>query len=216
MVDPSGNSSWQPFGGYEVVSFTLSGIGVAPIVEVGSSRSTINWSADFNFTPTSITVTCTGHAPQTPVPSGTTSSGTFVGPFTSSINGDTINLSITAIDPNGSPQVFNTNITYAAKIVWGSVTSPIAGQSLWGQLNATNNILNPTRHATLAFASASGQQQTFAILASLGSPILTDSGGDVYPATLIGSQTISENGTNQLMDFYFVGVPGITFTWSMT
>lgn len=215
VVDGRGVVSWQPLGGYLITSFSIS---ESRIVEVGSSIPSINWSATFNFTPISITVTCTGQTPQTPTPSGTSSSGVFTPsiPFTSSNDGDTITLSITAIDSTGAPHMMNTNLVFSSVIVWGSISSPSIGQTLWNSLAIQNTLLTTSLNATLSFSSVAGQIQTFAVLSSLGTPTLKDSGGDVYPPTLLGTATIVENSTNQSINFYTVGVPGITFTWTMT
>lgn len=217
-VDNVGNTSWQPVGGYQITGFSLSGSGVAGVVEVGTSIANINWSATFNFTPTSISVSCTGKATQTPVPSGTSRSGTFAGPFTNVTNNTQVVVSITVVDPAGAPHVSNAIILFAAKVVWDSVNSPeTVGQTLWNTLNAANNALAANGAvANLAFSSSSGQDQVFARLASLGTPTLKDSGGDVYPATLLGTSVITENGTPQTMNFYTVGVSGATFSWSLS
>jgi hypothetical protein len=215
-VDNAGHTSWQPVGGYEITGFSISGAGVSSIVEVGSTQAAINWSASFNFTPTSITVTCTGKAPQTPSPTGGSASGSFAGPFTSNVNNTTITVSITVVDPDGAPHSTSASMTYAVKIVWASVTSPIVGQALWVTMNGRNNILSTSLNATMGFTSGGGQQQTFATLAGLGTPTLKDDSGDFYPPVLLGSSMIIENGTTQTMNFYTVGVPGITFTWIMS
>ena len=215
-VSFSGVTSWQPVGGYQITGFALSGSGVNPVVEVGSSIATINWGASFNFTPASISVTCTGKATQTPAPTGETADGTFTGPFTGVTNGNQVTVTITVIDPVGAPHVATASVVFSAKVVWGSVTSPVAGQGLWNALNTANNVLNVNGQATMAFASSPGQQQTFARESSLGTPTLKDSNGFEYTAVLLGTVVIAENGTSQSMNFYTVGNPSATFTWFMT
>jgi hypothetical protein len=68
----------------------------------------------------------------------------------------------------------------------------------------------------MAFASSSGQQQTFARESALGTPTLKDSNGFEYTAVLLGTVVIAENGTSQSINFYTVGNPSATFTWYMT
>jgi hypothetical protein len=195
----------------------LSGAGVAPIVEVGNSIANINWAATYNFTPSSISVSATGKPTQTPVPTGTSSAGTFAGPFTSNTNGDSVTVSIAAVDPVGATHISNQTITFSSKVVWGSTTPPeVVGQALWDALNIDNNVLSPNGTVgTMSFASGPGQDQTFARLASFGPPTLM-SGGFTYPPTLLGTSVITENGTTQTYNFYTVGAPGLTFSWSMT
>jgi len=215
VVDFSGDVSWQPLGGYLITSFTISS---PKIVEVGTSIPSISWSASFNFIPTSIIVSCTGQPSQNPTPTGTSSFGTFVSetPFSSPTSGDTITLSITAFDSMGAPHMMNTSVTFSALIVWGSISSPSVGQTLWNSLAAQNSLLNTGLNATLSYTSSPGQNQVFAVLSDLGTPTLKDSGGDVYPPTLLGMATVVQNSTNQSINFYTVGVTGITFTWTMT
>ena len=215
-VSLAGVTSWQPVGGYQITGFTLSGTGVASTVEVGSSIASIGFAATFNFVPTAIAVNCTGKPTQTPAPSGMSISGSFTGPFTETVNGAAVTVSITVTDPAGAPHVANAVITFAAKISWASVTSPAAGQALWNTQNAANNVLSASGNVTMGFTSSPGQQQTFSRLVSLGTPTLKDSGGDVYPPVLIGTATIVENGTSQAMNFWSVGAPGVTFSWTMT
>ncbi len=217
-VDASGNEAWQPVGGYNIQSFSISGSGVANVVEVGSTQAVINWSATYNFTPISITVTCTGQPTQTPAPSGGSSSGTFTGPFTSDVNGTVIAVQITVIDPVGAPHVANATMTYAAKIVFGSVVagSEVAGQALWNTLNAAGSVLRSTRGGSYPYASPFGFDQAFGLLSSLGTPTMKDPNGNVVSVVLIGSATISENATPQTVSFYTVGSPGASTTYTMS
>ena len=211
-----GVTSWQPVGGYQITGFALSGAEVASTVEVGSSIAAINFAATYNFTPLAIAVNCTGKVTQTPAPTGETTSGSFTGPFTNAVNGAVITVSITATDPSGAPHTAVATITFAARVGWGSVSSPVAGQALYNTLTASNSQLTSSGNLTMGFTSGPGQQQTFYRLVSLGTPILKDSGGDVYPPVLVGTQTIVENGTSQAMNFWTVGAPGATFSWTMT
>jgi len=217
-VDSSGNTAWQPVGGYGITSFGISGTGVASTVEVGSTQAAINWSAAYNFTPISITVTCTGQTTQTPAPTGDSSAGTFTGPFTSTVNGTVITVQITVIDPVGAPHVANATMTYSGKIVFGSVVagSETPGQSLWNTLNAAGSNLRPTRGGSYNYASPFGYDQAFALLTSLGTPTMKDPNGNVVSVVDLGSDAITENGTTQNYTFYTVGSPGASTTYTMS
>jgi hypothetical protein len=215
FVDNNGNVSWQQLGGFLITSFILN---QPEYVEVGSSISNIAWTANFNFTPTSIVVSCTGLQSQSPAPTGETASGTFIPntPFTSSTSGTTITVSITAIDPSGAPHTVNSTIVFAANIVWGSALNPVAGQALWNSLASMDSLLATNLDTVIGFASPSGYDQTFAILTSLAPPTLRDPGGDVYTPESLGTANIIENGTTQSFNFYTIGQQGLTFSWSLT
>jgi len=219
-VNSAGIETWQPQGGYTITSFGLSGTNYAGVVEVGTSvaGSGLTWTANFNFTPTSITVTCTGQATQNPSPTGTSSTGMFTGPFTNTTNGSSITVTISVIDPSGAPHSSSSSIVWATAVIWGSVTPPeVVGQALWNTLYASHHsIVAAGNVASLSFASGPGQDQCFARLSTFPTPSLKDSSGDIYPATLLGSSAITENGTSQTYNFYTVGVQGVTFTWSLT
>src|SRR5665213_2329459 len=144
MVNNSGIASWQAMGGFLITSFTLS---EPALVEVGSSIITIDWAAVFNFTPTSITATCTGQADQNPSPTGTTSNGSFTpgSPFTSAAHGASVSLGLTAIDSIGAAPSVISSMAFACRIAWGSITSPVAGQGLWNSLVSQHNQLSVNR-----------------------------------------------------------------------
>jgi hypothetical protein len=214
-VDGSGVTSWQSVGGYQLTDFAVTGVGVAPTVEVGSSQTTLAFSATANFplnagnTTTSWTGVLTGG----PV---TGASGSIPGTATSPNNGDQLVVTMTATDPAGAPHTATFTMTYAAKVVWGSITPPeTVGQALWNALNAQNSTLSVTGSAELTYTSTDGQDQVFARLASLPAPILI-ANGNVYPAVLLGTSVITENATPQNVNFYTVGDQGLTFSWSLT
>jgi hypothetical protein len=202
---------------YAITAFSISGAGVAAVVVVGSSQAVIDWSATYNFTPTAISISCTGQPLQPVTPTGSSSSGSFTGPFTSNVNGVSITLVITATDPHGGIHTATASMTYATHFVWGSVTGPVTGQGLWNTLFADNENLTPGSAATIPFSSSFGEQQVFARLASFGTPTVTDvSGADTYTANLLGTVQITDNGTLQTMSFWEVGAPGSVFTWKVS
>jgi len=211
-------TSWQPQGGYGIGSFALSGTGVAATVEVGTSIASIIYTADYNFTPTPpITVTCTGETNQTPAPSGMTTVGTFNGPFTNAVSGSVVALTISVIDPVGAPHTANASVTFAAKVVYGSVTGALTpGQALWNTLNGSGSILRATRGGNYTYASGVGANQVFGLLTSLGAPTMKDPNGSVVTCISLGSDTITENGTSQNVTFYTVGAPGASTTYTMS
>ncbi len=219
VVDSGGNESWQPQGGYQISSFGIS----QGNVEIGSTVASFNWSAAFNFTPSAVSVACTnpgGVAPSTQTPSGSpTLNGTFTATFTENTPGTAITVTITVTDPAGAPHTAIASFKFLAKILWGSITPPeTAGQTLWNTLNGDTTVLDASNghHSGLSFASASGQDQVFARLSSYGTPTLTDSGGDVYTPTLIGTVGVTENGVGAVSySFFSVGAPGLTFSWNL-
>lgn len=218
VVDALGNESWQPVGGYQITSFGISGSGVAGTVEVGSTQSNINWASTYNFTPTSISVACTGKTTVNPTPTGTSSSGTFAGPFTSNTNGVTITLTITAVDPAGASHQATATMTYAGKIVFGSVApgAETPGQTLWNTLNTAGSNLRSTRGGSYPYSSTFGQDQAFGLINSLGTPVMKDPNGNIVTTVFLGNAIITENGTSQSVNFYTVGASGTSSTYSMS
>ena len=219
-VSSGGVTSWNPVGGYQVLTAGISGTGVAGVVEVGSSQAAVNVALTYNFTPTSVSYSYSGVAtggPTSVTPTGTSSSFTITpgSAFTSSTNAAALVITVTAVDPAGAPHTASMAMTYAAKIVYGSLApaAETVDQTMWNTLAGLGSNLTPSRGGNYNFASALGDDQCFGMVTSLGTPTLTDpSTSFTYPPTSLGTASITENGTTQAVTFWKAGLPGSTFT----
>ncbi len=229
-VNNLGVANWVPTTGYGYTA-----VGSSQYNQFGTEITSAAFSASFNFTATSVTVSCsvpggTNPANQT-FASVASVSGSFVpagGPTywqqdtsgSNSPNG-TIAITIQATAPDSSVHTAYIYYYWVGEVLWGSIQSPVANQSLWNTLYAGGNGGNPASpaandtgggHKSLPFSSGGGTlSNTFARLASYGtSGVTCTSGGFTYPCTWIGSATITENtsGSNSYA-FFTVGNPGV-------
>lgn len=209
-------ASWQPVGGYQILTFGLSGTGVAAVVEVGTSIAAVAFAGTLNFTPTALSVAWSGVATGTASPAlGTSFSGSLTGgPFTSPTNGAQLAVTVSATDPAGAVHTATQVVTFAAKLVYGSLApgSETVDQAMWNALNTNGSVVSATGTGSVNFASAFGQDQCIARLTSLGTPTFTDpSTGFTYPAASLGTASVTENGTTQAVTFWKFANPGSSF-----
>ena len=228
-VNGSGVASWIPVGGYVTTSAGISQ-GAAEITPSSSPIASINWNISFNFIPTAnFTVSCTnpgGTAPtaQTITSVGQSYSGTFTpaGGFYALTPGTTCTVSVSGVlAPGGAP--YNGNIgsfAFYARVLWAVVTTPVAGQALWNTMLANASVLdtNGGKTNSLSWTDAgTANSQTFARLSSYGTPVIQDSGGDIYPPTSLGTVSVTENGVAGVSySFWTVAQNGLTIALRMT
>lgn len=219
-VSSGGVETWNPVGGYQILSSALSGTGVATTVEVGTSQASVNVALTSNFTPTAITYSYSGVASGGPTGvsvTGTSSAFTITpgSAFTSNTNGAVLTVTTTVTDPAGAPHISTLTMTYAGKIVYGSLASgsETLDQTMWNALNSSGSVLRSTRGGSYNFASAFGQDQDLGLLNSLGAPTMTDPSTNIqYAGVLLGTASITENGTTQTVAFYKFANSGSTFS----
>ncbi len=235
-VNNVGVANWVPTTGY---GFTA--VGSSQYNQFGTQITTAAFSASFNFTATSVVVSCS-------VPGGTNPSnqsfstvasvsGSFVptgGPTfwqqdTSGSNSpnSTITITIQATAPDASVHTAYIYYYWVGEVLWASVNNPVANQALWNSMYAGGIGGNPATpaandtgggHKTLSFTSGGGTYSSvFARLASYGtSGVTLTSGGFTYPGSWIGNATITENtsGSN-VYAFFTVGNPGQSATYAL-
>jgi hypothetical protein len=204
--------AWLPPGGFAISTFT----GFTQTKEVGGSVVNPTIGASYNTIPDNAHVNWTN---PTGGPLNLTTpftSGTITATFADTVIGHTSTATLTAVKGSTTKTATQT-ITWAGSIAFGSVSGTLtAGQTLYDTLRADGFQLHTANGGSYAFASASGVNQVFAIPAGFGTPTVKDGNGFIYTPTLIGTSTITENGTSQSFNFFTVGSPGSTVTFTLS
>lgn len=205
---------WGPPGGLSLTTFVVQDEGV---VEVGTTVTDPTWTATANEVPDLVTLSWTNpNGSDSPTP-GTSMSGTITAVFTSNTNGAKSTFLLSAIKDLDTASL-------SASIVWSGVVTAGAhtpagtpGQALWNNLTGQNEILRTTIGGSFAIACSGSEVPTGAVLTSLGRlPTITDQNHFTYPATILGTSNVTENGTTQNYTFFTWADLGAdaTFTFS--
>lgn len=209
-----GQWTWLPPGGFAISTFT----GFTQTVEVGTTVSTPTVNMTYNTAPDSATVSWTNPSTGSPhVLTTPFTSYTIAVNFTSSIIGATSTATLSATKGT-STKTSTQTITFAGAICFGSVASgtEAAGQSLYNTLRASGFSLHTSNGGSYPYASATGFDQVIAIPNAFGTPTVKDGNGFVYTPVLIGNASVTENGTTQSVNFFTLGNPGSTVTFTLS
>lgn len=179
---------------FDIISFAASG---GLIKEIGQSVATPAFTASYNRTPTSATLTDTeGTAPGNVA--GTPTSFSSTGTFSKSANNGSVTFTLTAAE--GESDVASISMLWQPRVFWGADLDGLNSEA--GIEALPSSALAPSRNKTFTVTALASEHVYYAFPASYGAPTFTvggfEGGFTLVNATISVTNSFGVNQNYQL------------------